>query len=46
MSVRNLAPCALPAVVLLLVLAYRNDTYRPSLVIVAGTGLTLASPKN
>ena len=42
-TVRLLAPWALPAVVLLLVLAYRNDTYRPSLVIVAGTGLTLVT---
>ncbi len=40
-SVRYLAPCALPAVALLPVLAYRNDTYRCSLVTVAGTGLTL-----
>jgi peptidoglycan/LPS O-acetylase OafA/YrhL len=40
-AVRYLAPCALLAVVLLPVLAYRNDTYHPSLVIVAGTGLTL-----
>src|SRR3954470_2647084 len=42
-TVRYLAPCALLAVVLLPVLAYRNDTYRPSLVIVAGTGLTLVA---
>ena len=40
-TVRYLAPWALPAVALLLVLAYRNDTYRCSLVTVAGTGLTL-----
>jgi peptidoglycan/LPS O-acetylase OafA/YrhL len=40
-TVRYLAPCALPAVAFLLVLAYRNDTYRCSLVTVAGTGLTL-----
>jgi peptidoglycan/LPS O-acetylase OafA/YrhL len=40
-TVRRLAPGALLAVVLLAALAYRNDTYRPSLVIVAGTGLTL-----
>jgi peptidoglycan/LPS O-acetylase OafA/YrhL len=40
-TVRYLAPCALLAVALLPVLAYRNDTYRPSLVTVAGTGLTL-----
>src|SRR6266511_52006 len=40
-TVRYLAPCALPAVALLPVLAYRNDTYRCSLVTVAGTGLTL-----
>ncbi|MCP2323928.1 peptidoglycan/LPS O-acetylase OafA/YrhL [Hamadaea flava] len=37
---RYLAPCALPAVVLLPVLAYRNDTCRSALVTVAGTGLT------
>jgi peptidoglycan/LPS O-acetylase OafA/YrhL len=42
-SVRYLAPCALLAVALLPVLAYRNDTYRSSLVIVAGTGLTLVT---
>ena len=42
-TVRYLAPCALLAVALLPVLAYRNDTYRPSLVIVAGTGLTLVT---
>jgi peptidoglycan/LPS O-acetylase OafA/YrhL len=41
-TIRCLAPCALPAVALLPVLAYRNDTYRCSLVTVAGTGLTLA----
>jgi peptidoglycan/LPS O-acetylase OafA/YrhL len=34
---------ALLAVALLPVVAYRNDTYRPSLVIVAGTGLTLVA---
>ncbi|HET9829497.1 MAG TPA: acyltransferase [Nocardioidaceae bacterium] len=39
--VRYLAAFALLAVALLPVLAYRNDTYRPSLVIVAGTVLTL-----
>jgi peptidoglycan/LPS O-acetylase OafA/YrhL len=42
-SVRYLAPCALLAVALLPVLAYRNDIYRVSLVIVAGTGLTLVT---
>jgi peptidoglycan/LPS O-acetylase OafA/YrhL len=42
-TVRHLAPGALLAVALLPVLAYRNDTYRPSLVIVAGTGLTLVT---
>jgi peptidoglycan/LPS O-acetylase OafA/YrhL len=42
-TVRHLAPCALPAVALLLVLAYSNVTYRPSLVIAAGTGLTLVT---
>ncbi|GAA1502762.1 hypothetical protein GCM10009740_38920 [Terrabacter terrae] len=40
-AVRRLAPCALLAVALLPVLAYRNDTYHTSLVIVAGTALTL-----
>ena len=40
-TVRCLAPCALLATVLLLVLASRNDTDRTSLVRVAGTGLTL-----
>jgi peptidoglycan/LPS O-acetylase OafA/YrhL len=34
---------ALVAVVLLPVLAHRNDTYRPSLVIVSGTALTLVT---
>jgi peptidoglycan/LPS O-acetylase OafA/YrhL len=42
-TVRYLAPCALTAAVLLPVVAYRNDTYRTSLVIVAGTGLTLVT---
>jgi peptidoglycan/LPS O-acetylase OafA/YrhL len=42
-TLRLLAPCALPAVALLPVLAYRNDTYSPSLVIVAGTALTLVT---
>jgi len=42
-SVGRLAPCAFLAVALLPVLAYRNDTYRPSLVTVAGTGLTLVT---
>jgi peptidoglycan/LPS O-acetylase OafA/YrhL len=40
-AVTRLAPFALVALALLPVLAYRNDTYRTSLVIVAGTGLTL-----
>jgi peptidoglycan/LPS O-acetylase OafA/YrhL len=40
-TTRYLAPCALVAVGLLPVLAYRNDTYRPALVIAVGTGLTL-----
>jgi peptidoglycan/LPS O-acetylase OafA/YrhL len=40
-TVRRLAPAALLAVALLPVVAYRNDTYRASLVIVAGTALTL-----
>ena len=38
---RSVASGALLAVILLPVLALHNDTYRPSLVIVAGTGLTL-----
>jgi len=42
-TVRHLAPFALVAVALLPVLAYRNDTYRVSLVIVAGTVLTLVA---
>jgi peptidoglycan/LPS O-acetylase OafA/YrhL len=42
-TVRSLAPGALLAVALLPVLAHRNDTYRPSLVIVAGTALTLVT---
>jgi peptidoglycan/LPS O-acetylase OafA/YrhL len=37
------APWALPAVVLLPVLAHHDDTYRPSWVIVAGTALTLVT---
>jgi peptidoglycan/LPS O-acetylase OafA/YrhL len=40
-TVRYLSACALPAVALLFVLGYRNDTHRCSLVTVAGTGLTL-----
>jgi peptidoglycan/LPS O-acetylase OafA/YrhL len=40
-AVRYLAPGALLALVLLPVLAHHDDTSRPSLVIVAGTGLTL-----
>jgi peptidoglycan/LPS O-acetylase OafA/YrhL len=42
-AVRYLAPGALLAAALLPVVAYRNDTFRPSLVIVAGTGLTLVT---
>lgn len=42
-TVRYLAPFALLAVALLPVLAYRNDSYHVSLVIVAGTGLTLVT---
>jgi peptidoglycan/LPS O-acetylase OafA/YrhL len=42
-TVRYLAPFAPVAVGLLPVLAYRNDTYRVSLVIVAGTGLTFVT---
>ena len=40
-TVRYLAPLAMLSVALLPVLAYRNDTYHTSLVIIAGTGLTL-----
>ncbi|MDH2413764.1 acyltransferase [Nocardioides sp. CER19] len=39
-TVRLVGPGALPALALLPILASRNDTYRPSLVTVAGTGLT------
>jgi peptidoglycan/LPS O-acetylase OafA/YrhL len=42
-TLRHLAPCALLAVALLPVVAYRNDTHRSSLVIVAGTALTLVT---
>jgi peptidoglycan/LPS O-acetylase OafA/YrhL len=42
-AVRHLAPWALLAVALLPVLAYRNDTYRPALVIAEGTALTLVA---
>jgi peptidoglycan/LPS O-acetylase OafA/YrhL len=42
-TVRSFAPWAPLALALLPVLAYRNDTYRPSLVIVAGTALTLVT---
>jgi peptidoglycan/LPS O-acetylase OafA/YrhL len=42
-TLRCLAPGALLAVALLPVLAHHDDTYRPSLVIVAGTGLALVT---
>ena len=42
-TIRGLAPGALLAVALLPVVAYHDDTYRPSLVIVAGTILTLVA---
>jgi peptidoglycan/LPS O-acetylase OafA/YrhL len=42
-TLRFLAPGALVAVVLLPVLARQNQTYRPSLVIVAGTVLTVVA---
>ena len=42
-ALRRLAPWALVALALLPVVAYLNDTYRPSLVIVAGTALTLVT---
>lgn len=40
-TVRRLAAGALIGLALLPALAYRNDTYRPALVTIAGTGLTL-----
>src|SRR4051794_12462021 len=40
-TVQRLARLALPALVLLLVLAHQDAIYRPSLVIAAGTGLAL-----
>jgi len=42
-TVRRLAPWGVLAVGLLPVVAHRNDTGRPSLVIVAGTALTLVA---
>jgi peptidoglycan/LPS O-acetylase OafA/YrhL len=42
-TIRYVAPGALLAVALLPVVAYRNNTERPSLVIVAGTALTLVT---
>ena len=42
-ALRYLAPGALLALALLPVVAYRNDTHRSSLVIVAGTVLTLVT---
>jgi peptidoglycan/LPS O-acetylase OafA/YrhL len=42
-TVRSLAPCSLLALALLPVLAYRDDTYRPALVIVAGSALTVVA---
>jgi peptidoglycan/LPS O-acetylase OafA/YrhL len=42
-TLRHLAPCSLLAVALLPALAYRNDTYHPSLVIVGGTVLTVVT---
>jgi peptidoglycan/LPS O-acetylase OafA/YrhL len=42
-TVKSLAPCALLAVALLPVVARHNDTYRPSLVIIAGTALALVT---
>jgi peptidoglycan/LPS O-acetylase OafA/YrhL len=40
-TLRLVALLALPALVLLPVLAHHDDTYRPSWVIAAGTGLTV-----
>jgi peptidoglycan/LPS O-acetylase OafA/YrhL len=42
-AVRSLASGALAGLALLPALAYRNDTYRPALVTVAGTGLSLVA---
>jgi peptidoglycan/LPS O-acetylase OafA/YrhL len=42
-TVRQLTPGALVALALLPALAYRNDIYRPALVTIAGTGLTLVA---
>jgi peptidoglycan/LPS O-acetylase OafA/YrhL len=42
-ALRLLAPTALPAVVLLPVLAHHDDRWHPSLVIVGGTALTLVA---
>jgi peptidoglycan/LPS O-acetylase OafA/YrhL len=42
-GLRQVAPAGLVAVALLPVLAYHDDTYRPSLVIVGGTVLTLVT---
>ena len=43
MTLRRLAPAALTALALLPALAYRNDTYRPALVTIAGTALTVVA---
>jgi len=42
-TLRLVAPAGLLAVFLLPVVAHHNDTYRPSVAIVAGTGLTLVT---
>jgi peptidoglycan/LPS O-acetylase OafA/YrhL len=42
-TLRCLSPWALPALLLLPALAHHNDTFHPSLVTVAGTGLTLVA---
>ena len=42
-TLRRLATGAVVALALLPAIAYRNDTYRPALVTLAGTGLTLVA---
>ncbi len=42
-TLRCLSPWALPTLLLLPALAHHNDTFHPSLVTVAGTGLTLVA---
>lgn len=42
-TLRRVATAAVPALALLLVVAHQNEIYRPALVIVAGTALTLVA---